>query len=65
MITNKTEAKTMVKGIGISCESKLKFNSTTCSSNQKRNNETCQCECKNYHTRKKYFYSKFLSKSKI
>ena len=33
MITNKSEAKTMVKHI--SCDFKCKFNSTTCNSNQK------------------------------
>ena len=32
-ITNKNEAETMAKHV--SCDSKLKFNSTTCSSNQK------------------------------
>ena len=47
IITNKNEAKTMVKYIP--CDCKCKFNSTTCNSNQKWNNETCQCECKNYH----------------
>ena len=46
MITNKNEAKTLVKHI--SCYCKCKFNSTTCNSNQKWNNETCQCDCKNY-----------------
>ena len=45
MITNKNEAKTMKKHI--SYESKCKFNSATW------NNKTCQCECKNYHKRKK------------
>ena len=43
-ITNKTEAKTMLKHISCDCE--CKFNSATCFSNQKWNNETCPCECK-------------------
>ena len=47
MITNKNEAKAMIKHI--SCD----FNSTTCNSNQKQNNKTCKCECKNYHKCKK------------
>ena len=51
MITNKNEAKTMVKRI--SCEIvNTNYSTTTCNSNQKWNNETCQCECKNYCTRK-------------
>ena len=33
MITNKSEAKTMIKRI--SCDCKFKFNRTTCNSNQK------------------------------
>ena len=37
MITNKDEAKEMVKHISRDC--KCKFNSTTCNSNQKWNNE--------------------------
>ena len=45
MISNKNEAKTLVKHI--SCHCKRKFNSTTCNSNQKWN-QTCVCECKNY-----------------
>ena len=44
MITNKNEAKTIVKHISYYC----KFNNTKCNSNHKLNNETCQCECKNY-----------------
>ena len=44
MITNKNEAKKLVKYI--SCDCKCKFNSTTCNLNQKGNIETCQCECK-------------------
>ena len=44
MITNKNEAKTMVKHISYYC----KFNNTKCNSNHKLNNETWQCECKNY-----------------
>ena len=51
MITNRNEAKTMVKHI--SCDYKSKFNSTSCDSNQNWNNETCQCECKNDRTCKK------------
>ena len=51
MITNKNEAKTLVKHI--SCDFECKFNSTTWNSNQKWNNETCQCECKSYRTWKK------------
>ena len=47
MITNKNEAKTMIKHISYDC--KCKFSSITCNSNQKWNNETCQCECKSYH----------------
>ena len=46
MITNKNEAKAMIKHI--SCDCKCKFNSTTGNSNQKWNNRTCQYECKNY-----------------
>ena len=53
MITNKTEAKTMLKHI--SCDCKCKLNSTTCYSNQKWNKETCQCECKSYCTCKKAY----------
>ena len=49
VMTNRNEAKTMVKHI--SCDRNYKFNSTTCNSNQKRNNETCKCECKTYRTR--------------
>ena len=41
MLTNKTEAKTMVKNI--TCDYKCKFDSATCSSNKKWNNVTCQC----------------------
>ena len=52
MITNKNEAKTIIKHISFDC--KYKFNSATCNSNKKWNNETCQCECKNYHTCKNY-----------
>ena len=44
MITNKNEAKTMVKHV--SCDCKRKFNGTTCNSYQKWNNDKCQCECK-------------------
>ena len=54
MITNRNEAKTLVKLI--SCNCKCEFNSTTCNSDQKWNNETCQCECRNYRTCKKRFY---------
>ena len=46
MITNKNEAKAMIKHI--SCDCKYKFNSTICNSNQKWDNKTCQFECKNY-----------------
>ena len=42
MITNRNEAKTMVKHIPRDC--KCKVNSTTCNSNQKWNNVTCQCD---------------------
>ena len=49
MITNKNEAKTMIKHI--SCDCKCKFDSTTCNSNQEWSNETFHCECKNYCTR--------------
>ena len=45
MITNKNEAKTMVKHVSYDCECKV--NSTTCHLRQKWNNETCQCECEN------------------
>ena len=41
MLTNKIEAKTMVKNI--TCDCKYKFDSATCNSNKKWNNETCQC----------------------
>ena len=51
MITNKNEAKAMVKHI--LCDCKCKFNSKTCNSKQKRKNETGQWECKNYRTCKK------------
>ena len=51
MITNRDEAKTLVKHI--SCDFKCKFNSTTCNLNQKWNNKACQCVCKNYSTSKK------------
>ena len=51
MITNRNEAKKIVKHIPCGC--KWKFNSATCNSNQKWNNETCQCECRNYLTYKK------------
>ena len=52
MITNKNEAKTMVRRI--SCEIvNTNYSTTTCNSNQKWNNETCQCECKNYRSQKK------------
>ena len=30
----------------ISCDCRLKFNSTTCNSNQKWNNKSCKCKCK-------------------
>ena len=39
MITNKDDAKAIIKHI--SCDCKCKFNSTTCNSNQKWNNRTC------------------------
>ena len=55
MITNRNEAKTLVKQI--SCNFKCKFNSSTYNSNQKWNNVTCQSECKNYRTYKKDYYS--------
>ena len=42
IITNKNEAKTMIKHI--SCDSRCLFNNTTCDSNQKWNNETYQYE---------------------
>ena len=51
MITNKNEAMTEQ----ISCDCKCKFNSTVCNLNQRWNSKTCQCECKNYHTCKKYY----------
>ena len=51
MITNRNEAKRLIKHI--SCDCKCKFNSTTCNSNQKWNNKTRQCECKSYCTCKK------------
>ena len=51
IITNKDEAKAMVKHI--LCDCKCKFNSTMCYSNQKCNNETFQCKCKTYDTCKK------------
>ena len=54
MITNKNEAKTMVKHI--SCDCKCKFNSATLNSNQKLNSKTCQCEHKNYSTCKKNYW---------
>ena len=41
MITNKNEAKAMIKHI--SCGFKCKLNSATCNSNRKWNNEICQC----------------------
>ena len=41
MITNKNEAKAMIKHI--SCSFKCKLNSATCNSNRKWNNEICQC----------------------
>ena len=37
----------------VSCNCKLKFNSSTSNSNQKWNNKTSQCKCKNYRTCKK------------
>ena len=40
IITNKNEAKALVKHISYDCECEL--NSTTCNSNKKWNNETCQ-----------------------
>ena len=46
MITNKDEAKAIIKHISQYC--KCKFNSTTCISKHKWNNKTCQYECKNY-----------------
>ena len=55
MITNKNEAKTMVKHI--SCDCKCIFNNTKCNSNQKWNNETYLYECKNYSTCKKIMES--------
>ena len=51
MITNRIETRTSVKHI--SCDYKLKFNSTAGNLNQKWNNKTWQCECKNYCTCKK------------
>ena len=50
-ITNKNEAKTIVKHI--SCDYKCKFNSATCNSDPKWNSDTCQCECKKYRKCKK------------
>ena len=52
-VTNKNEAKTLVKHI--SCDCKWNFIGTTCNSNQKWNKETCQCECKSYCTCKKNY----------
>ena len=37
----------------ISCDCRLKFNSTTCNSNQKWNNKSCKCKCKNQRKCKK------------
>ena len=51
MITNKNEAKTMVKDI--SCDFRCKLNSTTCNSNQKSNNDACQREFQKYRKCKK------------
>ena len=51
MITNRNEAKTLVKYF--LCDCKRKFNRTTCNSNKKWDNKTCQCECKNYRACKK------------
>ena len=52
IITNKSEAKTMVKHTPSDC--KCKFNSTTCNLNQKwSNNDAFQCEYKKYHKCKK------------
>ena len=56
MITNKNEAKAMVKHI--SCNCKCKFNSTTCNSNKEWNNKISQCEFRNYHQcRKEYSWN--------
>ena len=46
MITNKNEAKVMVKHI--SCDCKCKFNSAIFNSNQKWNDKTVQYKYKNY-----------------
>ena len=53
MITNKNEAKAMVKHI--SCNCKCKFNSTTCNSNKEWNNKIIQFEFRNYHQCKKEY----------
>ena len=50
-ITNKNEAKVIVKHISLDC--KCKLNRTTFNSYEKLNIETCQCECKNCCTCKK------------
>ena len=50
-MTNKNEAKTIIKHI--SYDYRCKFDSTTCNSNQKWNNKTCQCECNDYCACKK------------
>ena len=42
MITNRNEAKLLVKHI--SCDCKWRLNSTTCNSYKKWSNETCQWE---------------------
>ena len=47
-ITNKNQAKTLVKHISGDC--KFKLNSTTCILNQNWNNKTCQWEYKHYRT---------------
>ena len=49
MMTNKNEAKTIIKHI--SYDYRCKFESTTCNSNQKSNNKICKCECKNYRVK--------------
>ena len=59
MITNKNEAKTMVKHISCCC--KCKFNRTTFHSNQKWNNETCHRECKKYPQSKKKIIAGILA----
>ena len=46
MITNKNEAKKVVKHISSDCKYKIKR--TTCTSNEKLNNDACQCEYNNY-----------------